>query len=493
MVHHQVFFLQKKIILKGFIIIWTAMTTLGVPVKHTYSSIFPFGTNKVVEGGKFQPIPPGTDRGLYNINLFEGDIYQPENNYLRNAIKEKDHLWQYGVVIYKVDDDVGCPESPQCEILYKAMNHYHSKSCIRFKEWTGEENYIRIFFNLQNSAACWSQVGRAGGEQQLSLGERCWYLGIVIHELGHSLGFLHEMNRPDRDGWINIYWNNITDGFRTAFLKQDPDTVNTLGESFDYKSIMMYDEYAFSKDGVSPTLQATTSEEIGPIWKKRGLSESDIRRLQRLYECNENNMKIGFPYDIACDFNTHMCGFKNGPTSAWHWKIVNDTDGYVYTSYSTAGNGLAQFISVNFHPANALENKDSLGCVRFSYLLQGDGKSSLKLFQAYLKKVTQLNPNQNETFELWMDDKVSNEWKDSEISFIITRPFKLIFQSQFEDSGSYGNIILDDIEILYTSCNNDTAMNEILTTSVTDCTGYETGVINPTTLSSTTITDEKIH
>lgn len=60
-------------------------------------------------------------------------------------------------------------------------------------------------------------------------------------------------------------------------------------------------------------------------------------------------------------------------------KWIYFLDGYVYTSYSTAGNGLAQFISVNFHPANALENKDSLGCVRFSYLLQGDEKSSLKV------------------------------------------------------------------------------------------------------------------
>jgi hypothetical protein len=41
----------------------------------------------------------------------------------------------------------GCPESPQCEILMKAMDHYHQHSCIRFKEWTGEKDYVNIFFN----------------------------------------------------------------------------------------------------------------------------------------------------------------------------------------------------------------------------------------------------------------------------------------------------------------------------------------------------------
>ncbi|CAG2067060.1 unnamed protein product, partial [Timema podura] len=58
--------------------------------------------------------------------------------------------------------------------------------------------------------ACWSPVGRSGdGEQKLSLGQRCWYLGIVIHELGHAVGFWHEMNRPDRDSYIYVYWDNI--------------------------------------------------------------------------------------------------------------------------------------------------------------------------------------------------------------------------------------------------------------------------------------------
>jgi hypothetical protein len=36
-------------------------------------------------------------------------------------------------------------------------------------------------------------------------------------------------------------------GFASAFAKHDASTVATMGESFDYKSVMMYDEYAFSK------------------------------------------------------------------------------------------------------------------------------------------------------------------------------------------------------------------------------------------------------
>lgn len=74
---------------------------------------------------------------------------------------------------------------------------------------------LKVFFNLQMFAlyfrgACWSPVGRTGYEtQNVSLGADCWHKGIVLHELLHSVGFWHEMNRPDRDAWIYIYWGNI--------------------------------------------------------------------------------------------------------------------------------------------------------------------------------------------------------------------------------------------------------------------------------------------
>uniref|UniRef100_T1HN56 Metalloendopeptidase n=1 Tax=Rhodnius prolixus TaxID=13249 RepID=T1HN56_RHOPR len=367
--------------------------------------------------GKHPPIGPGTDQGVYNVDKFEGDVQlphkQPEN---KNAVKNKALLWPHGAVIYKVEDNVGCPESPQCEILMKAMDNYHENSCVRFKEWTGEDNFVQIFFNQGNSGACWSSVGRIGGAQKLSLGHRCWYLGIVIHELGHSVGFWHEMNRPDRDDWIYIYWKNILPQFSSAFKKQPASVVTYLGEKFDYKSIMMYDEYAFSKDGVSPTLRSKTGEEIGPLWRKNGLSNADIRKLHKLYSCKE---------------------------------------GYIYSSYETAGHTPGHLMSVNFHPINEGDKRTPLGCLRFWYLLQSDGTSFLKVSQAYLDKVTQLKHHPKNTYDLWTNSTVLDKWIHVEIPLHTSRPFKLIFQSEFKGGNKYGTIALDDIELLYTECRSE--------------------------------------
>ena len=59
---------------------------------------------------------------------------------------------------------------------------------------------------------CWSQVGIRGGKQQLSLGSGCENKGRALHELMHSLGFLHEQSRQDRDEHVTILYQNIQDG-----------------------------------------------------------------------------------------------------------------------------------------------------------------------------------------------------------------------------------------------------------------------------------------
>ena len=59
---------------------------------------------------------------------------------------------------------------------------------------------------------CYSNVGRMGGEQELSLAGPCLKKGTAIHELMHALGFWHEQNRPDRDFWVQIIMSNIQTG-----------------------------------------------------------------------------------------------------------------------------------------------------------------------------------------------------------------------------------------------------------------------------------------
>lgn len=56
-------------------------------------------------------------------------------------------------------------------------------------------------------------MGRRGnGPQAISIGKNCDKFGIVVHELGHVIGFWHEHTRPDRDDHVTIIRDNIQPG-----------------------------------------------------------------------------------------------------------------------------------------------------------------------------------------------------------------------------------------------------------------------------------------
>ena len=63
-----------------------------------------------------------------------------------------------------------------------------SEECIAEKSMN---NLIKLF-----SFRCCSFVGKRGnGPQAISIGKNCDKFGIVVHELGHVVGFWHEHTR----------------------------------------------------------------------------------------------------------------------------------------------------------------------------------------------------------------------------------------------------------------------------------------------------------
>ena len=62
------------------------------------------------------------------------------------------------------------------------------------------------------SFSCFSGIGRQMGSQDLSLGSNCNYMGVIIHELMHALGFLHEQSRNDRDSYVTVNYDNLKEG-----------------------------------------------------------------------------------------------------------------------------------------------------------------------------------------------------------------------------------------------------------------------------------------
>lgn len=73
-------------------------------------------------------------------------------------------------------------------------------TCIRFKDRGNETDYV-FLRPVPDSEGCYSAIGRNRGRQDLGLARDCVYVGIVMHELLHSLGFVHEQSRLSIVPW----------------------------------------------------------------------------------------------------------------------------------------------------------------------------------------------------------------------------------------------------------------------------------------------------
>ncbi|GFT54880.1 zinc metalloproteinase nas-13, partial [Nephila pilipes] len=137
---------------------------------------------------------------------------------------------------------------------------------------------------------CYSDLGRNGGVQSLSLeSPDCMKKGVIMHEMMHALGFLHEQSRFDRDEYVQVVWDNIMDGMESNFEKLYPVELDDLGFDYDYRSIMHYRAWMYSKDGTSPTLRPTDDsvslKELGYGQDEGVFTDLDIKKINKFYEC----------------------------------------------------------------------------------------------------------------------------------------------------------------------------------------------------------------
>ncbi|KAI6188790.1 Metalloendopeptidase [Aphelenchoides besseyi] len=222
-----------------------------------------------LKSGKFQGDIDGVDpEMLRKLNSAEIQL---------NALKNKQLIWTNGIIPYILDEAF---TQSEVRLLEKAFRTYRKRTCIRFRPHTNEKDYLYVVKGL----GCYSQVGKTGGKQEISLGRGCLYHEIVLHELMHSVGAWHEHSRADRDEHVKIRWENILNGMESQFDIISPALQDTQGIPYDYRSIMHYDSAAFSRNGKN-TIEAMEDGFTNIIGAAKDLSELDVVKLNKLYEC----------------------------------------------------------------------------------------------------------------------------------------------------------------------------------------------------------------
>lgn len=220
------------------------------------------------------------------IQLVEGDMAiankSPEEMSHRKATPDSSVYWPNGEVIYMYHESI---TQSEMNVIEAAMQHWRQHTCLKFRPRTASDYYFIRF--RSDTQGCWSLVGRqtdrAGQGQDVSIGTGCANLNVVVHEIGHVIGFFHEQSRSDRDHHIDIIWNNVLPGYALQFRKESDSNLNV---PYDLTSTMQYPQWAFSKEIFEKsTIVAKNPAYQRFLSKNYPLSYRDRILANHLYSC----------------------------------------------------------------------------------------------------------------------------------------------------------------------------------------------------------------
>lgn len=245
-------------------------------------------------------------------DIFEGDIVMDQRlrSWItgeydkRDAINDISYLWPKSDdgtvrVPYSLSDEIK-EDTWKMKSIHQAIESFNKFTCVRFLLLDKSEDNLkreygdgldRVKLKI-NGSMCYSSVGRQGGEQDISIGNGCERVGTVIHEMMHSIGFIHEQSRPDRDDYIHVFYENIKDGMEHNFQKYSIGEVKNLPANkgfYDYDSCLHYNNHAFSKN--SKDTIRSISQPYRRFGQRVSFSAHDILQINELYGCDVPNLR----------------------------------------------------------------------------------------------------------------------------------------------------------------------------------------------------------
>lgn len=249
------------------------------------------GTNRVAASLTL----PDPNRTLAELDMVltkkqYDSMYGNSTRTKRKAVSDETVYWTGGKVPYKFAPNHF--SGYEQWMIKVAMREWEKFTCVRFHEARpSDSNYVYF----QDGLGCNSQLGMVGGMQILNLDKGgCRFKGLYLHEIAHALGVVHEHQRPIRDNYITILYQNVEPSMKIWFQKYNPAAIKSHNVDYELSSVMHYGVKAFSGNQ-QQTIRAkdqSRESEIGRVYAKE-LSFTDVEIVNRMYNCVKETSECG--------------------------------------------------------------------------------------------------------------------------------------------------------------------------------------------------------
>ena len=191
-------------------------------------------------------------------------------------------IWPGGIIPYVIDDDV-----PGRDRILRAIGEWDTRTVLRFVERTSQhQDYLH--YTLGSVSGTWLCAGDSPGNVVIQIEPGGSNYEVILHGIGHAIGWAHEQQRRDRDRWVTVFSENIA---ATPYARDNwhPHIGDFATGPYDYRSIMTYPAFDHHKrrNHARTILMETIPPGIpfgGEHWGELAeLSPGDIDSVARLY------------------------------------------------------------------------------------------------------------------------------------------------------------------------------------------------------------------
>lgn len=197
------------------------------------------------------------------------------------ARQAKSLYWPNGIVPYTIASSVSATHRSR---IVASIKEWQTKTAIRWVPRKAEAAYV-TFTEPANNNICSADLGHIAGTHRFvylrdSDTKGTCNLGVMTHEMGHTIGLVHEHQRTDRDQYVKIDASCIPTGLSGAFAFTTTPS-NKVG-AYDIVSTMHYRSTTLTKPGCGGySITAKNGKALLHDWST--LSAGDVATVAELY------------------------------------------------------------------------------------------------------------------------------------------------------------------------------------------------------------------